>query len=53
MSHAACEHLHDTTTRYDHTAQRLEFLLVCPVCATERVIHSLSYVPRFEPRRAA
>ncbi len=44
-----CDHLHDTVSRYDHTAKRLELLLTCPVCQTEKVIHSLAYEPRFEP----
>jgi hypothetical protein len=44
-----CDHLHGTTTRYDRAAKRLDFLLVCPFCKTEKVIHSLAYEPRFEP----
>ena len=44
--------MHDTTSRYDHTEKRLELLLTCPVFKTERVIHSLSYEPRFEPSGA-
>jgi hypothetical protein len=27
-------------------------LLTCPVCKTEKVIHSLAYEPRFEPSKA-
>ena len=49
---ARCEHLHDSTTRYDRAAKRLDFLLVCPVCKTEKLIHSLAYEPRFEPTGA-
>jgi hypothetical protein len=41
--------MHDTTSRYDHSAKVLSFLLVCPVCKTEKLIHSLDYEPRFEP----
>lgn len=48
----ACNHLHDTSSRYDHAARRLELLLICPVCKTEKVIHSLAYEPRFEPSGA-
>ncbi len=48
----ACDHLHDTAGRYDHAAKRLELLLTCSVCKTEKVIHSLAYEPRFEPSRA-
>jgi hypothetical protein len=44
-----CDHLHDTVSRYDHAAKRLELLLTCPVCETEKLIHSLAYEPRFEP----
>lgn len=52
-SPAACDHLHDATTRYDHHAKRLDFFLVCPVCRTATPVHSLAYEPRFEPLRAA
>jgi hypothetical protein len=44
-----CEHLHDTTTRYDHAEKVLTFLLVCHSCRTESVIETLAYEPRFEP----
>jgi ribosomal protein L44E len=47
-----CDHLHETASRYDHSAKRLELLLTCPVCKTEKVIHSLAYEPRFEPSGA-
>jgi hypothetical protein len=36
-------------SRYDHAAKRLDLLLTCRVCKTEKVIHSLAYEPRFEP----
>jgi hypothetical protein len=48
-----CEHLHEATTRYDHRAKRLDFFLVCPACRTERLIHSLDYVPCFDPTGTA
>jgi hypothetical protein len=50
-----CDHLHDTTSRYDHSAKVLTFLLVCHVCGTEKVIEQLPYEPRFEqhPSRLA
>jgi hypothetical protein len=54
-----CDHLHDTTTRYDHAEKLLTFLLVCHSCGTEKVIETVPYEPRFEPleqvpaRRAA
>jgi hypothetical protein len=43
-----CEHLHDTTSRYDRDEKLLTFLLVCGVCETEKVIETISYEPRFE-----
>jgi hypothetical protein len=52
----SCDHMHATTTRYDHAARRLTFLLMCPVCGTEKVLETMPYEPRFEPtpqRRAA
>jgi hypothetical protein len=45
-----CDHLHDTTTRFDPEAKLLSFLLVCPVCRTERVVETQRYEPRFIPR---
>jgi len=45
----ACEHLHDTTTRYDPVEKLLTFLLICPVCRTERVLETRHYEPRFQP----
>jgi ribosomal protein L44E len=48
-----CDHLHDTVSRYDHAAKRLELLLTCSVCETEKLIHSLAYEPRFEPSVAS
>jgi hypothetical protein len=47
-----CDHLHDSTSRYDHEAKRLTFLLVCPVCRTERVVDSIPYEPQFTPHEA-
>jgi hypothetical protein len=47
-----CDHLHDSTSRYDHEAKRLTFLLVCPVCRTERVVDSIPYEPKFTPHEA-
>ncbi len=49
----AADHLHDTASRYDHAAKRLELLLTCPVCKTEKVIHSLACEPGFEPSVAS
>jgi hypothetical protein len=49
---APCDHVHDSTTRYDHDQKLLTFLLVCPVCGTERVMETQRYEPRFEPRPA-
>jgi hypothetical protein len=49
---AACDHFHDSTSRYDREAKRLTFLLVCPVCRTERVVDSIPYEPQFTPHEA-
>jgi hypothetical protein len=46
---ASCDHLHDSTTRYDHDRKLLTFLLVCPVCGTERVMETQHYEPGFQP----
>jgi hypothetical protein len=46
----SCGHLHDSTTRYDHDQKVLTFLLICPVCGTEKVMETQHYEPRFEPR---
>jgi hypothetical protein len=47
-----CHHLHDTTTRYDPVEKKLTFLLICPVCGTERVLETRHYEPRFRPTPA-
>jgi hypothetical protein len=49
---APCDHMHDSTTRYDHDQKLLTFLLVCPVCCTEKVMETQHYEPRFEPSPA-
>jgi hypothetical protein len=43
----SCNHLCDTTTRYEHEQKLLHFLLVCPECGTERLIETVDYEPRF------
>jgi hypothetical protein len=48
-----CDHLHDATTRYDHAQKLLTFLLVCPVCRTEKVVDAQHYEPRFQSGRAS
>jgi hypothetical protein len=52
-----CEHLHATTTRYDHGRKLLSFLAVCRICGTEKVVETQRYEPHYEPaqplRRAA
>jgi hypothetical protein len=48
-----CDHLFDTTTRYDRRRRLLTFLLFCPVCRTETVVDSLTYEPDFIPASAA
>jgi hypothetical protein len=49
----SCGHLHDSTTRYDHDQKVLTFLLVCPICGTERVMETQHYEPRYESSRAS
>jgi hypothetical protein len=41
-----CEHLHETTSRYDAAAKVLTFLLVCRICGIEQVVETLEYEPR-------
>jgi hypothetical protein len=48
----ACDHLHETTTRYDTAAKVLTFLLFCPICRIEEVVEALEYEPNFIPRPA-
>lgn len=48
-----CDHLHDTTTRYDHAQRLLTFLLVCPICGTEKIVEAQHYEPCFQPSRAS
>jgi hypothetical protein len=52
ISPASCDHLHESTSRYDFAAKVLTFLLVCPVCQTEKVIETREYEPRFQPHAA-
>jgi DNA-binding CsgD family transcriptional regulator len=47
-----CDHMHDTTTRYDHVKKLLSFLLVCPVCGTEKLVETKPYAPHFTPHPA-
>ena len=46
-----CDHLHDTTTRYDRVEEVLTFLLICPVCRTEQILEKRHYAPSFHPTR--
>jgi hypothetical protein len=50
---APCDHVHDSTTRYDHDQKLLTFLLVCPVCGTEKIVDAQHYEPRFQSSRAS
>ena len=45
-----CEHLCETTSRYDRAQKELSFLLVCAVCGTEELIDTIGYEPRFTDR---
>ena len=49
---APCDHMHESTTRYDRHEKRLTFLLFCPTCGIEKVVETLHYQPRFEPHPA-
>jgi hypothetical protein len=42
---ATCDHLHDTTSRYDRVEKQLTFLLVCRICETEKVVETIAYEP--------
>ena len=45
-----CDHLHESTSRYDHERKQLSFLLVCRSCGTEKLVQTIPYEPRYEPR---
>jgi hypothetical protein len=51
--YAMCDHLFDSTSRYDNERKLLTLLLVCPVCRTERVVATLPYEPSFKRFEAA
>jgi hypothetical protein len=53
LPETSCGHLHDSTTRYDHDQKLLTFLLVCPVCGTEKIVETQHYEPHFESSRAS
>jgi hypothetical protein len=41
-----CDHLHDTTSRYDAAGKVLTFLRVCRICGIEQVVETLEYEPK-------
>ena len=43
-----CQHLCETTSRYDHGRKELSFLLLWAVCGTEDVVERIRYEPRFK-----
>jgi hypothetical protein len=47
-----CDHLCETTTRYDKQQKQLTFLLACPACGTVKVMQTIRYEPRFDPTPA-
>lgn len=47
-----CDHLFDTTSRYDRKRRLLTFVLFCPTCETETVVETLRYAPAFAQRDA-
>ncbi len=50
-SAGTCDHLFDSSSRYDRDRKLLTLLLVCPSCSTERIVAVLPYEPVF--RQAA
>jgi len=45
-----CDHLFQTTTRYDRVRKVLTFVLFCPTCpGVEQVVEMLPYEPVFKP----
>ena len=48
-----CDHLFDTTSRYDAERKLLTFILFCPACGTEqKVVETMRYEPAFRPTAA-
>ena len=52
LSYGMCDHLYDTTSRYDRDRRLLTFVLFCPACETETVVETLRYAPAFRRRDA-
>jgi hypothetical protein len=42
-----CDHLYESTSRYDADRELLSFLLVCPVCEIEEIVQIIEYAPSF------
>ena len=47
-----CDHLYDSTSRYDADLKLLTFLLVCPVCEIEEIVQTIEYAPSFKAHAA-
>jgi hypothetical protein len=41
-----CDHLHDTTSRYDAEKKLLTFLRMCRICGIEQVVETREYEPK-------
>jgi hypothetical protein len=41
-----CDHLHDSTSRYDAAKKIMTLLLVCRTCGIERVVETFEYEPK-------
>jgi hypothetical protein len=41
-----CDHLHETTSRYDAAEKLLTFLRVCRACGIEQIVETLEYEPK-------
>jgi hypothetical protein len=42
-----CDHVYETTSRYDADRKLLSFLLVCPVCEIEEIVQTIEYAPKY------
>ena len=41
-----CDHLHDTTSRYDAAEKLLTFLRICRICGIEQIVETVEYEPK-------
>lgn len=43
------DHLHETTSQYDHATGVMRFAVRCVKCVWSRVLHEEQYSPAFDP----